>query len=320
MFEQSFLQPVLAAATPKPVISQIHLFARRAFVRLLALAAFSALLCAAARAQERPYFVTYNHQLEEPGSLEISLNPAFGTQRGGGNFLASWTEFEYGAKGWWTTEFYLDGQTTQRDSTVFTGFRCENRFRPLLREHWINPVLYAEFEDINSADKTLLEVVGHDVEADHAVRNAISRRGRKREMETKLILSSNFKGWNISENIIAEKNLSNSPWEFGYAFGVSRPLALAARPDRCTFCAENFVAGAEMYGGLGDRYSFGLKDTSHYIAPLLSWNHPSGMTLRLSPAFGLNGNSHRFLMRFGISYEIAGFGRRVAGMFRGTKP
>ena len=26
----------------------------------------------------------------------------------------------------------------------------------------MNPVLYAEFEDINSADKALLEVVGHD--------------------------------------------------------------------------------------------------------------------------------------------------------------
>ena len=31
-----------------------------------------------------------------------------------------------------------------------------------VQEHWINPVLYAEFENINSADKALLEVVGHD--------------------------------------------------------------------------------------------------------------------------------------------------------------
>jgi hypothetical protein len=298
-----------------PFLRRLRGLVAQALALLVLCAAYSV----AAPAQERAYFITYNHQMEEPGSLEISMNPVFGTQRGGGNFLASWTEFEYGAKGWWTTEFYLDSQTTRHDSTVFTGFRWENRFRPFLREHWINPVLYVEFEDINGADKTLLEVVGHDVEADHAVPNAESRRDRKREMETKLILSSNFKGWNISENVIAEKNLSNAPWEFGYAIGVSRPLALAARPDRCTFCPENFTAGAEVYGGLGDRYSFGLKDTSHYIAPLLSWNLPSGVTLRLSPTFGLNGNSHRFLLRFGISYEIPGFGRRVGQMFRGKK-
>src|SRR5258708_9877074 len=274
-------------------------------------------LCSVLRAQDRPYFITYNHQLEEPGSLEVSTNPVLGTQRRGGRFLAGWTEFEYGAKGWLTTEIYLDGQTTRHDSTVFTGYRWENRFRLLLREHWINPVLYLEFENINAADKTLLEVVGHDGEADHAVRNGEARRERLREMETKLILSSNFKGWNLSENIIAEKNLSNAPWEFGYAAGISRPLALAARPERCVFCPENFVAGVEMYGGLGDRYSFGLRDTSHYVAPLVAWNLPSGTTLRISPAFGLNGNSHRFLLRFGVSYEIAGFGRRVGRIFQG---
>jgi hypothetical protein len=320
LLQKGCVRRALPAGALKALTRAMRLAAGRCSVRTLALGAICATICAGSRAQDRPYFVTYNHQLEEPGSLEVSVNPVFGTQRRGGNFLASWTEFEYGAKGWWTTEFYLDGQSTRRDSSVFTGFRWENRFRPLLREHWINPILYAEFENINAADKTMLEVVGHDVESDHAALNAVSRREHLREMETKLILSSNFKGWNLSENIIAEKILSNSPWEFGYAVGVSRPLALAARPDRCTFCAENFVAGAEMYGGLGDRYSFGLKDTSHYLAPLLAWNLPTGMTLRLSPTFGLNGKSHRFLLRFGVSYEIPGFGRRLGQMFRRKKP
>jgi hypothetical protein len=288
--------------------------------RALAVASLCAALCPGARAQERPYFVTYNHQMEEPGSLEVSINPMFGTQRRGGNFLATWTEFEYGLKGWWTTEFYLEGQSTRGDSTLFTGSRWENRFRPLFREHWINPVLYVEFADVNGADKVMREVVGHDIEADQAVPNAESRRVRQRELETKLILSSNFKGWNLSENLIAEKNLSNTPWEFGYAIGVSRPLVLEARADRCALCRENFVAGVEAYGGLGDRYRFGLKDTSHYVAPLLAWNLPGGASLRLSPTFGLNGNSHRFLLRFGIAYELAGFGRRVHHVFGRKKP
>jgi hypothetical protein len=270
-----------------------------------------------AQAQERPFFVTYNHQMEEPDSLEIAVNPVFGTQRGGGAFLASWIEFEYGVKGWWTTEFYLDGQGTRNDSTVLTGIRWENRFRLERLEHRINPVLYVEFERINEADKTLLDVVGHDVEADHSVPNDQARRVSKKEVEIKLLLSSNFRGFNVAENIIAEKNLSNGPWEFGYALGISRPLALAASPDPCRFCPENFVLGVEMFGGLGDAHGLGLKDTSHYIAPVLAWNLPSGVALRVSPTFGLNGNSHRFLLRFGVSYEMPGLGRRLRRIFGG---
>ena len=76
-------------------------------------------------------------------------------------FLGSNLEFEYGVKTWWTSEFYLDGQATQHDSTIFTGFRWENRLRPLLSEHVINPVIYVEYEN-TSADKALREVVGHD--------------------------------------------------------------------------------------------------------------------------------------------------------------
>jgi len=34
------------------------------------------------------------------------------------------------------------------------GYRWEIRFRPLLREHWIDPVIYIEFEN-TSADKVL---------------------------------------------------------------------------------------------------------------------------------------------------------------------
>ena len=37
-----------------------------------------------------------------------------------------------------------------------------------MREHRINPVLYVEFENISGADKALLEVVGHDGQADLA--------------------------------------------------------------------------------------------------------------------------------------------------------
>jgi len=286
--------------------------------RSLLLLCFLWLTAGTAGAQVRPYFVTYDHHLEEPGNLEIANKSVFATQRGAGNFLGYLLELEYGATGWWTTELYLDAQTTQGDSTLFTGYRIENRFRPLWREHWINPVLYVEFADVNEADRTLREVVGHSGEADHAEPSAFTRRERERELELKLILSSNARGWNISENIITEKNLAGGAWEFGYAFGVSRPLALAASPDPCTFCKENFIAGVEVYGGLGDTAQFGLRGTSHSVAPVLAWHLPNGVTLHASPAWGVTRESHRFLMRFGVSHEISGFGQKLGRMFRGS--
>jgi hypothetical protein len=266
-------------------------------------------MCATASAQEN-YFVTYSHQLEEPGNLEIATKSIAGSPSDGNAFIGSALELEYGVKGWWTTELYLDGQSTSGESSVFTGFRFENRIRPWLREHWINPVLYFEFENINSADKTLLEVVGHDGRSDLLGRS--DRSEKKREAELKLILSSNFKGWNVSENLIAEKNLVAEPWEFGYALGVSRPLSAKATSRPCTFCRENFDVGAEMYGGLGDRYSFGLSDTSHYFAPVISWRLPGQPTLKFSSGFGLNDNSHGAIFRFGVSYEI----EQIASRFR----
>jgi len=190
-------------------------FVRTSFVTCSLVALLTLCSPASSWAQESPYFVTYDHYLEEPGNLEIEYFSTLGTQRGGNNFHAFWTEFEYGVTGWWTTELYLDGQTTFGDSTIFTGFRWENRVRPLKHEHFINPVLYVEFENKNGADKILKEGEGHDVEADFLTPNAEARKEHIHEIELKLILSSTVKGWSFAENILAAKNLSNSPWEFG---------------------------------------------------------------------------------------------------------
>jgi hypothetical protein len=271
-------------------------------------------------AQESPYIVTYDHHLEEPGSLEAEYFSTFGTQHAGNDFHSFWAEFEYGATAWWTTEFYVDGQTTFRDGTVFTGFRWENRFRLLDAEHFLNPVAYVEYENISDADKIVKEIEGHDVAADHAGSNAELRAGHNHEIELKLILSKDFHGWNFAVNPLATKNLAaGDPWEFGYAAGISHPLALEASPQRCSFCRENFIVGVEMYGGLGDTQSPGLHETSHYVAPALAWNLPSGWTLRVSPGFGLNDNSHGLLLRWGLSREFSGFGEMVRGLFGGRQ-
>ena len=306
---------MVARAIPEPGPEK---FASLIFTALI----FSLLLCwpSLVWAQESPYIMTYDHYLEEPGSLEVEYFSTFGTQRGGNDFHSFWAEFEYGATAWWTTELYLDGQTTFNDSTVFTGFRFENRFRLLQHEHIVNPVLYIEYENTSGADKILKEVEGHDVESDLTDSNGESRKDHDHELEMKLLLSSTFKGWNVALNPIFTKNLlPGEPWEFGYAIGSSRPLALRASSKRCSFCRENFIAGVEMYGGLGDAQSPGLHETSHYLAPVLAWNLPSDWTLRLSSGFGLNDNSHRLLLRWGVSREFSGFGELVGRLFEGRR-
>lgn len=262
-----------------------------------------ALIAALASAQESPYFVTYDHHMEEPGMLEVAVNPLFGVPKQGNRSIATYLELEYGAKGWWSTALYLDGQSTSRESGGFTGYRLENRFRLLMKEHWINPVFYVEFADVNGADKIAKEIVGFDGWRDLVEPVAESRHEKKREIETKLILSNNTRGWNFAGNLIAERHLNAAPWEFGYALATSRPLALAATASECRLCPENLTLGIELYGGLGEEGQITLSETSHYIAPTLAWSLPNGMTLRLSPGWGLTGNSNRAFVRFGVAYE-----------------
>ncbi|HEV2020964.1 MAG TPA: hypothetical protein VGQ94_00385 [Terriglobales bacterium] len=260
--------------------------------------------------------MTYDDHMEEPGNLEISVFNTTGV-RGNGQpaYAAPYTEIEYGVKAWWTAELYLEGQKTLSDSTIFTGWRLENRWRPLARQHRVNPVLYFEYENINEGSRIKKEVVGHAGPATES--NAELRREHVHELEAKLILSSQVKGWNVSENFLVEKNLSaNEGFEFGYALGVSRPLASLASSKNCRLCRENFVAGLELYGSLGDSRNFGLKQTAHYLAPAISWQVSDSTTLRFSTGFGFTSNSAPVLLRFGYSYEVRGFRDKVSALFR----
>jgi hypothetical protein len=270
-------------------------------------------------AQESPYFVTYNHHMEEPGNLEIEASSTTDVPRSGQKFyFAPYTEFEYGMTARWTTELYLEGQSTYGDSTIFTGWRIENRFRPLKRERWINPVLYLEYENLNEASRLQKEIEGGA--PDVSSPNGELRKIKVHELETKLILSRDVHDWNVAGNFIAAKNFSQSEgFEFGYAFGFSRPLGTLASGTNCRFCRENFSAGMEFYGGLGSTLGFGLADTAHYAAPVFAWLVTDNTTIRFSPGVGLTHESSTVLFRFGYSYEIPGIGAKLSRLFGGKR-
>jgi hypothetical protein len=270
-------------------------------------------------AQENPFFVTYTHHMEEPGNLEVETSTTTDIPRSGQRFYsAPYIEFEYGVTANWTSELYLESQSTWGDSTVFTGWRVENRFKPLNREHWINPVLYLEYESVSEASRIQKEIEGGG--PDLASRNRFLTSEHAHELEGKLILSSNYRDWSIAENLIFTKNLSESEGvEFGYSFGIARPLATLASGENCRFCRENFALGAEMYGGLGSTLGFGLHDTAHYIAPVVAWAVGENSTLRFSTGFGLTQQSNPVLIRFGYSYEFRNFGSKLSRLF-GRQP
>jgi hypothetical protein len=80
----------------------------------------------------------------------------------------------------------------------------------------------------------------------------------------------------------------------------------------CVFCRENFAAGVELYGGLGELDGFGLKATSHYAAPSVAFNIPRGPTVSFSPSFGLNDNSVGVIYRIKVAYEF----QQISNWFR----
>jgi hypothetical protein len=70
---------------------------------------------------------------------------------------------------------------------VFTGFRWENRFRPLTRNYFINLVLYVELERHQRSRPKFSE--GGRFRRGRYTSNAEARAEKEQALESKLILS-----------------------------------------------------------------------------------------------------------------------------------
>jgi hypothetical protein len=47
-----------------------------------------------------------------------------------------------------------------------------------------------------------------------------------------------------------------------------------------------------------------MRDTSHYIAPLIGWQLPGGVRFSFSPGFGLTDTSLARVYRVGLAFEF----------------
>jgi hypothetical protein len=257
-------------------------------------------ICAA---QDRPYFVTYDDDLEKKGDAELSVLTTAGNPHDASGYAAPWMEIEYGITSRWTAELYLEGVHISGGS-AFTGWRIENRVRPFAPELPVNLILYVEYENTSEASRIQKEIVGSGKLPQDSLGALLAE--HTHELEGRIILSSDIGEWNVSENFIAEKNVSqNEGVEFGYSVGVSRPLRAApATAKTCAFCSHAFILGVEAYGGLGSTQSMSLHDTRHFVAPLLGWQLTGRSRLRASIGFGVSSASDPYLVRVGYDVDL----------------
>ena len=131
-------------------------------------------------------------------------------------------------------------------------------------EYRINPVLYFEYENINEASRISKEILGHAEPSNESLEEL--RLETAREIEAKLILSSDINSWNIAENFIVEKNLTEDEgFEFGYALGIFHPLS-SAPTSKCRLCRHNLSLGLAMLAAAG----FTFEET--FGSPEAAWN------------------------------------------------
>jgi len=151
-------------------------------------------LCRAilACSQESPYIVTYDHYLEEPGSLEVEY------------FFHLWhaaramTSMPSGRNSSTAPppgdgEVYVSGQTTFNDSTIFTALvgKTDSPADGALRDPCSTSNSKYECGGQNSKRSR-----GTDVESDYAVPTPYCERSMTR-IGNEALLFQHIKGWNV---------------------------------------------------------------------------------------------------------------------------
>src|SRR5258708_8507457 len=79
----------------------------------------------AARAQEN-YFITYTHQMEEPGNLEVAIRTVNGFPRDGHAFTGSAVGLQYGAQAWGASQDPLHAPNPAGPAPPFSPFPPPN--------------------------------------------------------------------------------------------------------------------------------------------------------------------------------------------------
>jgi len=287
------------------------------------------------------YFTTYNSKIER-GEIELmfmndltSPSKIRQDEDGRGDYLSHMIELEYGVSDRLASEFmvewYEDLKTSEKK---YTGFRWENRYRLFKGYFPLNPMIYAEYEDLDLATRYKMEVSGW---VDPPYAETGGEPDRERILETRLIISEDVGPVNLAFNWLNETDLSGGGTAFGYTLGLmwmihetennhSEHEHPGNKADckcesemkgcRCSHClgrggecpcahAGMVGIGLEFYGALGDIKAFGFNPSrqEHYVAPTFMYHINSHWMFHTQLAIGLSAASDEVL-RLNLGYEF----------------
>jgi len=287
------------------------------FARGGAFAAFAVatLLPISAWAGNGANFVLYNQHTEEQGETEVKLFSDFSDGgKGEEGYSAQLLEIEHGVTDYWTTALYFEGVKIDGEDYEFGGFRFENRVRLFDYGHFLNPVLYVEYEYLKPEHRYIRAVTGR---TDEDEGEEEGEEKAEHEIESRLILGHDFTDrLNLAFNWINETNLESGKWEFGYATGLNLTLYEAEDDEggersghfHSTNCdIEELILGIELYGGLGDTVLGLTADpdrTKQYLGVNLRAELEHHIQFGIGGAFGLTGDSENAILRLVAGYEF----------------
>lgn len=253
------------------------------------------------------YFTTYSHHIEK-GELEMMFMADFTSpsdlkreQNGHGEYFSQMFELEYAPTHQLAFEFMLEGfEDVENGEAKFTGFRYEARYRLFEQDVPLNPMIYAEYEDLHLETRYKMEVSGW-VDPPYE-EEAGDESDRERIFESRFILSQDLGRFNAAFNWINESDLHSGDTAFGYSTGVLYRLHEDDDDDdkkeSCHKEAHKAQGGFvrpmslafELFGALGDTIDFGLKPSrqEHYFQPSLMCHAGDHAMVTLGFAFGLS--------------------------------
>lgn len=274
-----------------------------AFVAGLALAVP---LGSIARAGNDANFVLYDHHTAKQGETEVNLySDTASPGSDEPSYYAQLMELEHGLTDYWTVALHLEGVKVQDEDYQFGGVLLESRLRLFEYGTFLNPVLYAEYEDLTSAHRYLHAVTGRT--------DGIDGGGGERTLETRLILGQDLTSrFNVAFNWINETNVITGKWEFGYATGLNYVFYDAGTNSEDFappggWDLEKLTLGVELYGGMGDS-ELGLTidpgHTEQYLGVNLFSEWSNHLHFGVGGAFGLTKDSQNEILRLTAGYEF----------------
>ena len=228
---------------------------KKVFILLVVFALFAG----SSFADWRPYAYSYSYMTAYRGEREIEVYTDYDNKNGTYN-LKNQVELEYGITNNWMASIYGVFTGGSGKDYKYSQTKLQSRYRLGEQgEYFVDPAIYSEYK---------MSIDGSTA------------------IELKEILSKDFGDYNLTTNLVFEKNLSKSTdWEKSYSLGFSKLFS------------SNIRAGLEAKGSIADQNS------TLFAGPSLSAT-VGGFKIISAVGFGLNKASKDLSIRNIIAYEF----------------